>query len=113
MKILLYGYPSRTGKEPISIYGGVNLRFPASKRLSPYKPQSKNENGIPSQFFDLPVGNDFELGIAAAGSDLYRNSTGAAYPYTIGTLASITGHNSPNSATYHYFFYNLQFVLID
>ncbi len=33
---------------------------------------------------------------------------GAAYPYTIGTLASITGHNSPNSAGYHYFFYNLQ-----
>jgi len=58
--------------------------------------------------FDLPVGNDFELGIGAAGSDLYRNSTGAAYPYNIGALASITGHNSPNSATYHYFFYNLQ-----
>ncbi|MDP7243974.1 MAG: T9SS type A sorting domain-containing protein, partial [Flavobacteriales bacterium] len=37
-----------------------------------------------------------------------RNSTGAAYPYNIGALASITGHKSPNSATYHYFFYNLQ-----
>ena len=58
--------------------------------------------------FDMPIGNDFELGIGAAGSNLYRNSTGAAYPYNIGNLASITGHNSPNSATYHYFFYNLQ-----
>ena len=34
--------------------------------------------------FDLPIGNDFELGISAAGSNLYRNSTGAAYPYTLG-----------------------------
>ncbi len=58
--------------------------------------------------FDVPVMNNLELGISGSGSDLYRNSTGAVYPYPIGTIASITGHNSPNSATYHYFFYNLQ-----
>lgn len=58
--------------------------------------------------FDLPIGNNFELGIAAAGHNLYRNSNGATYPYLIGNLAAITGHNSPNSAGYHYFFYNLQ-----
>ena len=58
--------------------------------------------------FDLPLGNNFELGIGAAGSDLWRSSSGASYPYHIGSLASITGHNSPNSTYYHYFFYNLQ-----
>ena len=58
--------------------------------------------------FDVPVMNNLELGMSAGGSDLYRNSTGSAYPYSIGNIASITGHNSPGSATYHYFFYNLQ-----
>ena len=52
--------------------------------------------------------NDLELGMNSNNSDLYRNSTGSAYPYSIGGLASITGHNSPNSDTYHYFFYNVQ-----
>lgn len=58
--------------------------------------------------FDVPVMNNLELGISTGNSDLYRNSTGSAYPYSIGSIASITGHNSPNSASYHYFFYNLQ-----
>ncbi|MBT5749986.1 MAG: S8 family serine peptidase [Flavobacteriales bacterium] len=58
--------------------------------------------------FDVPVMNNLELGMSAGGSDLYRNSTGSAYPYSIGNIASITGHNSPGSATYHYFFYNLK-----
>ena len=58
--------------------------------------------------FDVPVMNNLELGMSTGFSGLYRNSTGSAYPYTIGNVASITGHNSPNSATYHYFFYNLK-----
>tara|TARA_B100001093_G_scaffold455381_1_gene465480 strand:+ start:71409 stop:74969 length:3561 start_codon:yes stop_codon:yes gene_type:complete len=59
--------------------------------------------------FNLPVMNNLELGISASGADLYRNSSGASYPYNIGTLASITGHNSPwGDPEYHYFFYNLQ-----
>ena len=58
--------------------------------------------------FDVPVMNDLELGMSTGNSDLYRNSTGSAYPYAIGNIASLTGHNSPNSATYHYFFYNVK-----
>jgi hypothetical protein len=58
--------------------------------------------------FDVPLMNDLELGMSTGNSDLYRNSTGSAYPYAIGNIASMTGHNSPNSATYHYFFYNLK-----
>ncbi len=57
MKILLYGHPSWTGKEPISIYGGLSLQLPSSKRLNPYRSKSRNVNGVPNQFFDLPVGN--------------------------------------------------------
>jgi PKD repeat protein len=58
--------------------------------------------------FDVPVMNNLELGMNTGNSDLYRNSTGSLYPYTIGNIASITGHNSPNSVPYHYFFYNLR-----
>ena len=58
--------------------------------------------------FDVPVMNNLELGMNTGNSDLYRNSTGSVYPYTIGNIASITGHNSPNSVPYHYFFYNLR-----
>ena len=58
--------------------------------------------------FNMPVMNNLELGMSSGNSNLYRNNSGAAYPYVIGALASVTGHNSPNSAAYHYFFYNLQ-----
>ena len=58
--------------------------------------------------FDVPVMNNLELGMNTGNSDLYRNSTGSVYPYTIGNIARITGHNSPNSVPYHYFFYNLR-----
>ena len=57
MKILLYGHPSWTGKEPISIYGGLSLQLPSSRKLNPYRSKSRNVNGVPNQFFDLPVGN--------------------------------------------------------
>ena len=60
--------------------------------------------------FIVPVMNDLELGISSSGSNLFRNYEGAVYPYPIGNLASITGHNSPypNDTAYHYFFYNLK-----
>jgi len=59
--------------------------------------------------FDMPVMNDLELGISSGNANLYRNSSGANYPYLIGNLASITGHNSPwGDPEYHYFFYNLE-----
>jgi hypothetical protein len=59
--------------------------------------------------FDMPVMNNLELGISTGNSNLFRNNSGASYPYSIGNLASITGHNSPwGDPEYHYFFYNLQ-----
>ena len=60
--------------------------------------------------FDLPVMNDLELGVSSTGTDLFRNNSGASYPYPLGNIASITGHNSPypGDTNYHYFFYNLQ-----
>ena len=60
--------------------------------------------------FDLPVMTDLELGVSSTGTDLFRNNSGASYPYPLGNIASITGHNSPyaGDTNYHYFFYNLK-----
>ena len=59
--------------------------------------------------FDMPIMNDLELGVSGTGSDLFRNNSGASYPYLLGNLASITGNSSPyaGDTNYHYFFYNL------
>lgn len=59
--------------------------------------------------FNMPIMNDLELGVSGTGSDLFRNNSGASYPYLLGNLASITGNSSPyaGDTNYHYFFYNL------
>ena len=40
--------------------------------------------------FDVPIGLDFELGVSANNSGLYRNNGGPAYPYEIGSVMTIT-----------------------
>ena len=56
--------------------------------------------------FDVPVGNNYELGVSAVNSGLYRNNGGVSYPYDIGGLVSITGSNA--TASYYYFFYDIE-----
>ena len=58
--------------------------------------------------FSVPVGNNLLLAISGV-ANLYRNTSGAVYPYNSadGTI-SITG-NSANAGTRWYFFYNWQF----
>ncbi|MFH1320460.1 MAG: M4 family metallopeptidase [Bacteroidota bacterium] len=62
-----------------------------------------NGSGRITLDFDLPVGNDLQLGISGV-PDLYRNSDGANFPYTLPGWISITGTNAP--AGYYYFFYD-------
>ncbi len=55
---------------------------------------------------DLIPGGPYELGLRDT-LNLYRNSTGAVYPYNDANgMVSITGNNAPNSSTYYYFFYD-------
>tara|TARA_B110000858_G_scaffold194023_1_gene247658 strand:- start:1645 stop:5328 length:3684 start_codon:yes stop_codon:yes gene_type:complete len=58
--------------------------------------------------FEVPAGNDFELGISPASSfdGLYRNNQGVNYPYNFGSLASIT--SSSAGGNFYYFFYNIE-----
>lgn len=62
--------------------------------------------------FDVPIGNDMQLGVAAGAlqnSGLYRNNSGANYPYNFDNLLSIT-QSSANTDPYgyYYFFYDLE-----
>jgi len=53
--------------------------------------------------FPVPVGTQFELGIAG-NVNLFRNNAGASFPYTLSGLISITGTNAGNAGYYYYFY---------
>jgi PKD repeat protein len=53
--------------------------------------------------FNIPVGTNMQLGVAGANG-LYRNNAGAAFPYTINNIVSITGNSANNTVSYYYFY---------
>ena len=61
--------------------------------------------------FEVPVGNDMQLGVAQGAFKnvgLYRNNASASYPYDIGSAINITS-SSASSAPYgyYYFYYDI------
>ena len=56
--------------------------------------------------FQVPIGIDMQLGISSSNSGLYRNDSGADYPYNIGELVNITSSSAGNS--YYYFYYDIE-----
>jgi len=58
--------------------------------------------------FSVPTGSGYQLGwTAGSNPNIYRNSAGAVYPYTLNNLLSITGTSATNQA-YYYGFYDLE-----
>ncbi len=57
--------------------------------------------------FDIPVGNDFELGVPGGHSGMYRNNQGVNYPYDFSNLLSIKSSNSGSPFNFYYFFYDI------
>lgn len=58
---------------------------------------------------DLPVGNDYQLGIAIGSNiNLYRNNQGVSYPYEVSNVISITrsSANQNGGLNHYYFFYD-------
>jgi PKD repeat protein len=53
--------------------------------------------------FEVPIGEALQLGVAG-GNNLFRNQTGAAYPYQIDGVVSIIGNSAGNPAIYYYFY---------
>ena len=61
--------------------------------------------------FEVPVGNNMQLGVSQGSlynSGLYRNSTGAIFPYDIGPLITITGTSAQSGSSYYYFYYDIE-----
>lgn len=56
--------------------------------------------------FEVPVGNDMELGISTNNSGLYRNNSGANFPYNIGDVINISSSSAGNN--YYYFYYDIE-----
>jgi len=59
--------------------------------------------------FTIDPGTDYQLGVnvSGVGPQLYRNNTGASYPYTIPGLVSIKRSSAnSNPLAFYYFFYN-------
>ena len=57
--------------------------------------------------FDCPVGVNLQLGTSADNTGLFRNNTGANYPYDIGGALSIV-ESSAGVAGYYYYYYNIE-----
>lgn len=54
--------------------------------------------------FDVPAASNLELGLSVVSEmDLYRNTSGASYPYSVSGIMDITGSSS-GSAQYYYFY---------
>ncbi len=52
--------------------------------------------------FTIPPGTDYQLGWASGSApDLYRNSAGASYPYSINNLISIKGNSANDLARWY------------
>ena len=57
--------------------------------------------------FDCPVDTNLQLGTSTNNTGLFRNNTGANYPYDIGGALSIT-ESSAGVPGYYYYYYNIQ-----
>ena len=58
--------------------------------------------------FSIPVENNLQLGTPPGAQDLFRNSTGASYPYNIGGFLDIkrSSASGTDAYNYYYFFYD-------
>jgi PKD repeat protein len=64
-----------------------------------------NGTSVVTLNFDVPIGTGLQLGtLAGSAPSLYRNNSGASYPYTQPGLISIT--SSSAGGAYYYFFYD-------
>ncbi len=55
----------------------------------------------------LTISSNLQLGVSDNNSGLFRNETGAAFPYNIADMISITG-SSASQPGYYYFYYNIE-----
>jgi len=55
--------------------------------------------------FEVPQGDGFQLGLAGGVSNnLFRNNSGASYPYKVDGILSINGNSAGNPGFYYYYY---------
>jgi len=92
-------YPNSAGIRTIVFaQGGIPIQS-----VSVNLPSSPSTPVLVMLNFDIPVGNNWELGISG-NEDLFRNTAGSTYPYTLPGLASIKGDISGVAGNYYFFY---------
>ncbi|MCB0397357.1 MAG: S8 family serine peptidase [Flavobacteriales bacterium] len=92
-------YAGSAGTREIAVLDGEGGNVISSKSVN----LTAGEQRVTVEL-DVPTGNGRFIQCIGT-TDLYRNSTGPAYPYNIGSLVSITESNA-GSAGYYYYFYD-------
>ena len=77
MNILFLGNPAwRGGQNKYSVYGGIDITLPFGERLKKYNVKDVDDDGIPHQFKQLPLGNGLTQWRIKAFGKLYRKVRG-------------------------------------
>lgn len=93
-------YASSAGNRTIQLHNGAGTAL-ISKTV--YIPVGEHRITLD---FAFPAGTGMKL-VGPGSPDLYRNSSGTAYPYVIGNLVTITGSSAwTNPTGYYYYFYD-------
>lgn len=98
----------------VKVYAGsagnrtIQLRNSSGGVIASYTVNLPTGMSVVPVNFSVPAGTDHQLGIMGTGGNLYRNSNGAAYPYTLPGVVSIKKSSAgpPNDLIYYYFFYD-------
>ena len=66
--------------------------------------------------FNIPIASDMQLGVSSNSlqtNGLYRNNSGASYPYEIASAISITKSSASTAPySYYYFFYDIEVEIL-
>lgn len=95
-------YANSAGERTIEIRKGIGGNIILSKVVNIPAGESRI-----SLDFVLPHGSQYHLKVTGTLIDLYRNTAGGQYPYSISNLVSITETDAaPSSPNYYYYFYD-------
>ncbi|MBC8345225.1 MAG: hypothetical protein ISR82_07100 [Candidatus Marinimicrobia bacterium] len=77
MNILFLGNPAwRGGRNKYSLYGGFDITLPFGERQKKYHGKNLDDNGVPNQFKQLPIGNGLTQWRIKVFGELYRKVWG-------------------------------------
>ena len=95
--LLVIGNPSwRGGKNKYSLYSGVYMIMPFAKPLEKFNSKDIDENGIPYQFKQLPIGRGLTQWRLKTFGEFYRKFKGRLININWSTSISIFSRNQIN-----------------